>query len=377
VHELREALKTLGMMAQNLMAIDDQGHGYYLHAGKTPKRPKGYDWTRPVPGNTSATAWQGFHRLDEMIEVMDPPQGYMTNNNVSPDRLFAEGNIDPSKYPAEVFYDTPGRVTTRGERALEVLSKAQKFSIDDAKALVFDEKWVTTARWQEALRTALQKHPKRLKPKGPSRNLVENILAFDGIAHAESAPALNFWFWREEVGRLLEKPQFAALKRFPWRQEQLTKEFRRALLDAAIKAADTQIKAVGSLDAPLGRHFRSGRGGKSWPLGGPSILPLAGDDCLWQVSPQCDRTLRAFGFDAPNKNGERIAARGSQSIRLVVFGKQPQTWTLYAFGQQSTPGAPHFDDQAELFSRKEMKPALLEKEELMKHVRSTVVLERP
>ena len=124
VNELREALKTLGMLPQNLMAVDDRGHGYYLRAGKTPRRPAGHDWTGPVPGNTSATAWLGIHPLEDMIEVLNPPQGYLQNNNVAADALFAEGNIDAAKYPAYMFNDVPGRVTTRGRRSLDVLSKA-------------------------------------------------------------------------------------------------------------------------------------------------------------------------------------------------------------------------------------------------------------
>ncbi len=377
VKELRDALKTLGMMAQNLMAIDDQGHGYYLHAGKTPRRAKGYDFTKPVPGNTSATAWQGIHPLDELIEVTDPPQGYMQNDNSSPDVLFADGNIDASKYPAEVFYDTPGRITTRGVRSLEFLSKAQHLSIDDAKSFVFDEKWTSTKPWQDALRFALKQHPKRLKVDGPARKLVDGILGFDGFAHAESSAALNFWFWRDEVGKLLDDPRFTSLKKFPWREEQLTPEFRRAILDAATRAADAQVKAVGSLDAPLGKYFRSAHGAKSWPIGGASILPVQDEACLWQAGAQCDRAMRAYSFTPPNKAGERIAAKGSQAPRLVVFGKQPQTWTLYAFGQQSTIGAPHADDQAPLFSRKELKPALLEHDELMQHLESKTELSIP
>jgi acyl-homoserine lactone acylase PvdQ len=377
VKELRDALKTLGMMAQNLMAIDDQGHGYYLHAGKTPKRPQGYDFTKPVPGNTSATAWQGFHPLDDMIEVTDPPQGYMQNDNSSPDVLFADGNIDAAKYPADVFYDTNGRITTRGVRSLEFLSKAQKLSIDDAKAFVFDEKWTSAKPWQDALRYALKMHPKRLKRDGPGRTLADRILAFDGFAHAESSAALNVYFWRDAAGKLLEEPRFASLKRMPWRQQQLTAEFRRAILDATITAADAQVKAVGSLDAPLGKLFRAAHGAKSWPLGGVSILPVADEACLWQAGAQCDRAMRAYSFTPPNKAGERIASKGSQAPRLIVFGKSPQTWTLFAFGQQSTPGLPHADDQAPLFSRKELKPALLDHDELMQHVESKITLQVP
>ena len=378
VKELRDALRTLGMMPQHLMAADDQGHAYFLHAGKTPRRPGGYDWTRPVPGNSSATAWLGVHPLDEMIEVMDPPQGYMTNNNVAPDRLFAEGNLDAAKYPAYMFYDTPGRITTRGVRALELLSAAQKFSVDDAKAVVFDEKWTSTDAWQRALRHAAKTQRRHLAglPK-PAQALVKRILDFDGFARADSAPALNFWFWREETGKLLEaRPEFSGLKAVPWTDAQFTPAFSKAILAAAATAADAQIKAVGDLDQPLGKLFRAGRGGKTWPLGGASILPLPPDQCLWRAGSQCDRTLRAFAFGPPDKNGERTASGGSQSIRLVVFGPRPQTWTLHAFGQQSSPG-PHFDDQAELFSKRELKPALLDKAELMQHLESTTTLAIP
>jgi acyl-homoserine-lactone acylase len=378
VRELRDALKTLGMMAQNLLAVDDGGHAFYLHAGKTPKRPTGYDWTHPVPGNTSKTAWRGFVPLEEMVQVSDPRQGYITNNNVSPDMMFSMGNLDADKYPAYSFYDTPGRITTRGVRTLQILARAQNFDVEDAKKLVFDEKWETTAQLQEALLWATKHevaYNSRLAP--PVRKLVQRVLEFNGYAHAESVEALNVWFWREEVGRVLERPEFKAQRKFPWTPKKYTSAFSRALLDAATSAVDAQVKAVGSIDQPLGRVFRAAHGGKTWPLGGVSILPLATDDCLWTESPQCDRTMRAFSFGPPDANGERIAARGSQAIRLVVFGKKPETFTLYAFGQQSTPGLPHADDQAELFSKQELKPALLDVDELIQHVESKNVLEMP
>jgi acyl-homoserine-lactone acylase len=379
VDELRGALKTLGMFPQHLMAVDAQGHGYFLHAGKTPRRPAGHDWTRAVPGNTSATAWQGYHPLEEMIEVRDPAQGYMQNNNTAPDTLFAEGNLDASKYPSYLFYDRPGRITTRGVRALELLATADKVTVDDMRAMIFDEKWTSTAAWQQALRYAVKTQKRHhAKLPAPARTLIANILAFDGIAKAESGPALNFWFWRDETGKVLQKPEFAALKKFPWADKSFTPAFAKALLDAAATAAEAQAKLVGGLDVPLGKLFRAGRGASpTFPLGGASIVPVAPNECLWQAGPQCDRTLRAFNFGAPNKNGERIAEGGSQSTRLIVFGPKPETWTLYAFGQQATPGAPHYADQAELASRKQLKPALFDPAELAPQVKSTLVLEIP
>lgn len=380
VKELRAALRTLGMLPQNLMAADDQGHGYYLRAGKTPRRPAGYDWSGPVPGNTSATAWQGFHPLEEMIEVMDPPQGYMQNNNVAPDRMFAEGNLDAARYPAYLFYDTPGRITTRGQRTLEVLSKAHDFTVDDAKALAFDEKWMGTEPWQQALRHAVERYPQELAELSkPAQQLVGRILAFDGFAHAESVAALNFYFWRYEASKLLDSDEaFAGLRTFPWRPEQFSPEFSRGLLHAAAGAVAAEVAAVGDIEQPLGRLFRAAHGDRTWPVGGISIHPTEGLDCLRQAAPQCERTMRAFdALDPPTSHGERIVTRGSQAMRLVVFGKRPEVWTLYAFGQQATAGLPHADDQAELFSQRRFKRMPLDLTELRKHLESTVALDVP
>lgn len=379
VAELREALKTLGQLPQNLMVIDDGGHAYYLRAGKTPQRPAGYDWTGPVPGNTSATAWLGYHSLDEMIEVLDPPQGYMQNNNTAPDTLFAEGNLEASKYPAYMFNDTPGRLTTRGQRALDVLSRAKDFTVEDAMELAFDEYWVTTPPWQDALRHAVEQEPERVAALSPAaRKLVERILSFDGHARAESAAALNFLFWRAETGEALyARDEFAGLRAFPWQRSMVTPAFAQMLIEEAEQAAAAQIEVVGDIDQPLGKLFRVAFGNVNEPLGGASIHANNRPERSAFVVPEFDSTLRAFEFAPLDKNGQRLVYRGSQGTRLVVFGERPQSWSLRAFGQQMDPTSPHGADQVVLISRRQFKPMLLDKAELLKHVESTKTLDVP
>ncbi|MGH8249877.1 MAG: penicillin acylase family protein [Steroidobacteraceae bacterium] len=378
VAQLREGLKTLGQLPQNLMAVDDQGHGYYLRAGKTPRRPPGYDWSAPVPGNTSATAWLGFHSLDEMIQVRDPAQGYMQNNNVAADRLFAHGNLDASNYPAYMFNDIPGRVTTRGQRSLDVLSKANDFTVAQATEHAFDEYWITTPPWQDALRYAVEMQPERLaKLSPPARTLVDRILSFDGQARAESVAALNFLFWRAEAGeRLFAQPEFAGLREFPWPRSKFTPAFAEALLEEAEQAAAAQTKAAGDIDQPLGKLFRIAFGNANEPLGGTSIHANGRPERSADIVPEYDSTLRAFE-SKPEKNGELHAYRGSQGTRLVVLGRNAQSWSLRAFGQQMDPTAPHGADQVPLISRRQFKPMLLRQEELLKHVESSITLDVP
>ena len=56
-------------------------------ASKEPGASYGVNWSRPVPGNTSETAWKGTHPLEDLVQIKNPPQGYMQNNNVAPDTM--------------------------------------------------------------------------------------------------------------------------------------------------------------------------------------------------------------------------------------------------------------------------------------------------
>ena len=64
-----------------------------------PIRPAGFDYKRAMPGNTSKAEWQGIHTFDELLQVHNPPQGYMQNCNVSPQFLMKDSGLKPlSRY---------------------------------------------------------------------------------------------------------------------------------------------------------------------------------------------------------------------------------------------------------------------------------------
>src|SRR5262249_26880639 len=63
--EMKNALSLFQLMEQNIMVATVDGDIFYVRNGRVPIRPKGYDWTRPVPGNTSASEWLGIHPIDD------------------------------------------------------------------------------------------------------------------------------------------------------------------------------------------------------------------------------------------------------------------------------------------------------------------------
>ena len=375
---VKEAMRRLGMFPQNVMFGDRHGDSWYLRAGRTPIRPDGFDWNRPVPGETSASAWLGIHPLEDLVQLETPRAGYMQNNNISPDVMLENSPLTPDLYPGYIYNDTRNRRNTRSVRAVDVLSRAWNFTLDDAVDLTLDEMWVGTNAWREALRDALNADPERAREAAPQvRELARRILSFDGHARQESRAAHAYLAWREQVFTLPELDEAAreALSDPLWEKEGVPAAHLPPLLDALEAAATTMLDRYGSIDRTLGDVFRIGRGDRSWPLGGMSILHPT-DRVACALALRCVFTLRAMtSFSPPDSLGLRHAEIGSRLLRLVQFTDPLRSFTLHNYGQSENPDSPHYTDQARLSSERRLKPTYFDPAELMNHVVSTKVLE--
>ncbi len=165
---LRRALATMSAMPQNITAGDSAGHVLFIRVGRTPVRPKGYDWTRPVPGNTSKTAWLGFRSIDEMVQLRDPHAGFLQNDNAAPD------GDDRARQPARQQLSA-GRLLRRAGTAnaarrahLQVLAANPHVTLGEAMDLAFDEMWITAPGWIEALRYAVATRPDLVAAETPA-----------------------------------------------------------------------------------------------------------------------------------------------------------------------------------------------------------------
>ena len=73
--EMKKALSLFQLMEQNVMVATVDGDIFYVRNGRVPIRPKGFDWTRPVPGNTSATRVAGLPPARRPGAVAQPVAG--------------------------------------------------------------------------------------------------------------------------------------------------------------------------------------------------------------------------------------------------------------------------------------------------------------
>ena len=359
VFELNEALGLHQYNEQNVMSADVEGNISYVRNGATPIRPEGYDWSRPVDGTTSATAWKGIHAQDDLVKIINPPQGYMQNCNISPANMMVDSPLTPDKYPEYIYNVSWDSDNPRGRRTIELLSQNDAVTEADAISYVLDIHDILAPRWQEELAAVLAGAEPAPTADSPVRQAAEAILAWDGEYTPEESSTVLFKFWRLACGNELDLAPLAEGR-------SLSAETRQQMLAIFERTISELTERYGRWDVPWGDVHVVGRGGQYFPCGGADYQ-----------SGNKEANFSETLFDVRSKEDESqpgrfIANSGSMAMILMFFGDDGvRSLTCTPWGQSAHPDSPHYVDQAEgLYAKRQMKPTWSSEEDLAGHIES-------
>jgi len=361
--EFLDAL-SLRTILGNVMVGDVHGNLYYQLAGMVPIRPAGFDWTRPVPGNTSRSEWLGYHPSVDLVQILNPPAGWMQNCNVSPGTITEHSPLTADRYPAYLYNNRTDGSNARGRRASHLLSSIEEMTLEDAIAVATDTYVQGEASWRAALYAAHQarvgSRNTRDSARGPHlEEAIEILRRWDGRAEVESAGMTLFRAWwsaldavrNSDLGRAVEQGQ------------PLPGSAQEALLTALDEAARTLQQQHGHLDVPWGTVYRARRGEESWPVSG-----IAGRQGL--------NTLHAVYSGDPDDDGVSIAGGGPSCTTVVMLkAGDVRSYSAVPYGQSEDPTSAHYTDQGRLlFSKGELKDTWFSRERLQGHVEGRTAL---
>jgi len=332
--EMKSALGMLQLMAQNVMVGTVDGDIYYVRNGRVPIRPSGCDPAKPLPGASGACEWQGIHPFSDLVQITNPPQGYMQNCNISPFAMMKDSPLLPEKYAAELYNAGRTPPHQRAAMALDLLDAAHNVTAEQAIGIAFSPQVWHAELWQDSIRKA-----------APASDFAKMLEGWNRRSDADSRGALGFYLFKKS----LESGANAV-------------EPADSLTDDAVRAAMTKAEArlhdEFPPDAVFGTLFRVGRQGAAhtYPVGGGSLTDAG------------MATPRAVGFEKVGK--EMVGHIGQTSTQIVILTKPPQSYMVIPLGESDHPDSPHFDDQAaKLFSKSLAKPTyFLNRKELEKHV---------
>jgi acyl-homoserine-lactone acylase len=343
---LTEWLDIMRMRAHpssNFTYADVDGNIAHLYNARLPLLPHGPTGDTAAFAARTSDAWSTVVPFDELPLYVNPIGGYVQQANDTPDWTNLNVPLDRDTVPANL---PEPRLRLRSQLSLSLVHGDRKLSLADMMALKHSPRMLLAERVSDDLIAAIA----ATAPTGDVARALEVLRAWDRTARADSRGGVLFQTW----WNLYEaSADTATLYAEPWSLERPT-ETPRGLGQAeaavaAFSAAARAMRAAGvPFDTAWGEVHRVVRGRVDAPVSG----------C--EAAMGCFRTL-SF---SPSEDGRQIADRGDGWILAVEFGTVPTAYSVLAYGESARASSPHFDDQAALFARGEMKRIVFTDEDI-------------
>ncbi|MGH7576329.1 MAG: penicillin acylase family protein [Longimicrobiales bacterium] len=334
--EWKGAMRMQARATSNFTYADRDGNIFYTSVSMAPvlPHPPGGD-TLAITAERTDQVWSRLVPFDSLPHVLNPPGGYIHNENDSPHFTNLNRVLDHETFS---FWVQEPRLRLRSQHAIELLHNDRTFSLED----VVDAKHSMRMLLADRVKADLIAAVRRSEPDAEVRRAIDRLDAWDNTVAADSRGGVLFQTWWDRYRELLDD---SALFATEWdAQEPATTPQGLANPTRAVEAFEWAVpetaRRFGSWDVAWGDVHRVRYGDVDAPVGG----------CGGELG--CFRVLR-FRTDT---DGRRVVNGGDGWVIAVEFSDPPRAYSVLGYGQSPDPDSPWHDNQAALFAASEMKP---------------------
>ena len=323
--------------SNNTLFADDKGEIAYLHPQFVPRRDNRFDYTKPVDGSDTATDWGSLHSLPELPNVMNPPNGWVDNNNNAP--WSAAGPFSPNPANYARYMDMFGE-NFRGLHALKLLSGSRGWTLEKLQAAAFDSYQPGFAVLIPSLLEAYQQLPQSDSRYNRLAEPIAVLRSWNYRWSGESVAQTLAMFW----GDALQKGEHAS------EDEPSNKRMMRLARDTS---PELKVQALDEAVTRLQREF--GRWQVPWgevnrfQRISPAIVHPFSDSAPSIPVPFASSaygSLAAFGASPKPGTVKWYGTSGNSFVAVVEFGPRVRAHAITAGGESGHPDSKHFNDEA-------------------------------
>jgi acyl-homoserine-lactone acylase len=337
----------------NVIYADAEGNILYLFNGNVPRRSEGNwaFWDATIDGSSSKHIWNQYHHYDELPKLLNPSTGFVQNANDPPWTSTYPVALDAKKFPS---YMSPQVMPLRPQRAVNMIKDDQSITFEELVTYKLNTGMEAADRFLDDLLAAVKQHPDTTAQRAAAV-----LQKWDKSTNNDSRGAVLFARWFDLLNESMLKITWNPQQPLTTPDGLKNPEKAVELLKQAVNDVE---KIYGALDVAWGdvNRFKVGTYDVSGN-GGPGKYGVF-------------RTMQ-FGRSANNKIGYAIA--GDTYVAVTEFSKPVKAQVLLSYGNATQPGSKHIGDQLPLLSQKKLRPALLNKEDVLKNLEKRELLTIP
>lgn len=365
--EFKKVLDIRANGSTNTMYADREGNIAYWHGNRVPRRNNNFNWSQPVNGYDTTTAWDGLHTIDELIHFINPPGGWLQNCNSSPFTAVGNSSLSAAAFPS---YMAPDGENFRSLYAIKQLQSLSAITMDKLIDLGYSHYLSAFDSLLPSLFTAYDQLAKEDPLSSALQHPVSLLKSWDKNSGTSSIATTLAILWAynlvnygtENLNIEDSENSVVVLTAYAKKTPAHT---RLQLLDDMVKALE---RAYGTWQVPWGELNRyqrtSGDFYQQFDDDKPS-LPVGLASALFGSLPSYEtewsNTRKAYGI------------AGNSFVAVVEFGEKVRAKSIITGGQSFDPQSKNFNDQANMFLEGKFKDVLFYKQDVINSAVRTYV----
>ncbi|GAB4017439.1 acylase [Spirosoma koreense] len=345
--EFETALKRMQLPMFNVVYADKAGNILYLFDGNVPQRSTGDwpFWQGTVDGSSSKYIWTQTHPYADLPRVFNPSTGFVQNANDAPWSCTYPAVLNPQSFPAYLSpVGMPLRL--RPQRSINLVKDDASITFEELVNDKLNTGMEAADRFLDDLLAAIDPQADPVALEAASV-----LKAWDRTTNADSKGAILFTAWFDQF-----KPGMAAVGWDPQHPVSTPDGLKnpKQAVELLIKAAGQVRQQYGRLDVAWGEVNRFGPAGQD--------VPGSGGSEQYGIY----RTI----YFAPDRQqpGKNRAVSGDTYVAVTEFGDPVRAQVSLSYGNASQPGNKHRGDNWQRMSEKKLRPALLTRPDILKHL---------
>ena len=362
IKDYQTALNLLANNSNNTVYADAEGNIAYWHGNFMPKRnDPTFDYTRPVDGSIKSTDWNGVHKLEEIVQSINPQNGWLQNCNATP--FTVSGKYSPliNNYPS---YMAPDGENPRGINAVKLLEGINKLNLDDLIKIGYNKHLSAF----DILLPPFIEFANQITLTEQQKKAIQYLGNWNHDADTNSIAQTIAITWATELGKSIptaetEEEGTQLIKKF----ENINKINNNSKLKTLDNILTQLEKIYGRWEIPWGQinKYQRVKIGDNFKEGALSISVAQASSKWGQLPAFESRTMPTTNALISTKY--RYGYSGNSFVAAVSFGEKLEAKTIITGGQSFDPTNKHFTDQAQMYIDGNFKNIYFYKEDVLAH----------